>query len=57
MIQCARQIVIESHEREIVTLGEKIAEVNENGRATDGRLNVLINIVERQTSEGRNGKP
>jgi hypothetical protein len=49
--------IAEIHEREIVTLGEKIADVNENGRATDERLNVLINIVERQITKGRNGKP
>ena len=56
--------IAEIHEREIVSLGqkvekvgEKIAEVNENGRATDERLNALINIVERQITEGRNGKP
>ena len=41
----------------IVQVGEKIAEVSENGRATDKRLNALINTVERQISEGRNGKP
>lgn len=40
----------EIREREIATLGDK-------GRATDGRLNALISIVERQISEGRNGKP
>jgi hypothetical protein len=49
--------IAEIHEREIVTLGEKITAVNENGRATDERLNLLINIVERQINEGRNGKP
>jgi hypothetical protein len=49
--------IAEIHEREIVTLGEKIAAVSENGRATDERLNVLINTVERHISEGRNGKP
>ena len=27
------------------------------GRATDERLSALINTVERQISEGRNGKP
>lgn len=48
--------IAEIHEREIVTLGQKIAEVNENGRATDERLNVLINTVERHISESRNGK-
>jgi restriction endonuclease S subunit len=49
--------IAEIHEREIATLGEKIAAVSENGRATDERLNALINTVERQISEGRNGKP
>ena len=41
--------IAEIHEREIATLSE-------NGRATDERLNTLINVVERQISEGRNGK-
>lgn len=41
--------IAEIHEREIAALGE-------NGRATDERLNALINTVERQISEGRNGK-
>jgi hypothetical protein len=42
--------IAEIHEREIATLSD-------NGRATDERLNALINIVERQINEGRNGKP
>jgi len=42
--------IAEMHEKEIVTL-------TENGRATDGRLNTLINVVERQISDGRDGKP
>ena len=42
--------IAEIHERGIVALGE-------NGWATDERLNALINTVERQISEGRNGKP
>ena len=56
--------IAQIHEGEIATLGErmgeigeKIAAVSENGRATDERLNVLINAVERHISEGRNGKP
>jgi hypothetical protein len=49
--------IAEIHEREMATLGENIAAVSENGRATDERLNALINTVERQISEGRNGKP
>ena len=42
--------IAEMHEKEIVTL-------TENGRATDERLNTLINVVERQISDGRDGKP
>ena len=42
--------IAEIHEREIATLSE-------NGSATDERLNALLNVVERQISEGRNGKP
>jgi len=63
--------IAEIHEREIASLGqsvatvsdnsrktdERIAALSENGRATDERLNALINVVERQISEGRNGKP
>ena len=42
--------IAEIHEREIATL-------TENTRSTDERLNILINTVERNISEGRNGKP
>jgi hypothetical protein len=41
--------IAEMHEREITALGEQT-------RATDDRLNALINVVERQISNGRNGK-
>jgi len=41
--------IAELHEKEIATL-------TQNGRATDDRLNALINVVERQISNGRNGK-
>ena len=41
--------IAEMHEREIATLGDQT-------RATDDRLNTLINVVERQLSNGRNGK-
>lgn len=47
---------ITSHQQQIAALSQNIAEVSENGRATDERLNALINTVERQISEGRNGK-
>lgn len=41
--------IAELHEKEITTLGE-------HTRATDDRLNALINIVERQIGNERNGK-
>ena len=42
-------VIAEIHEKEISTLSETT-------RASDERLNALINVVERQISEGRNGK-
>ena len=42
--------IAEMHEREISSIGAQT-------RATDERLNALINVVERHISEGRNGKP
>jgi len=41
--------IAEMHEREISSIGDQTL-------ATDERLNALINVVERQISEGRNGK-
>ena len=41
--------IAEIHEREISSIGDQT-------RATDERLNALINVVERQITEGRNGK-
>jgi len=49
--------IAEIHEREIASQGKQILALGETTRATDDRLNALINIVERQISEGRNGKP
>src|SRR5258708_32606824 len=56
--------IAEIHEREINTvsrqgssLSRDIATLGESAQATDGRLNALINVVERQINEGRNGKP
>ena len=55
--------IAEIHEREIATLGHQINSVSrdvsslaETTRATDDRLNALINVVERQMSNGSNGK-
>lgn len=55
--------IAEIHEREINTLGHHVSSLSrdisnlgETTRATDDRLNALINVVERQMSEGRNGK-
>lgn len=55
--------IAEIHEREINTLNHQVSSVSrdigslaETTRATDDRLNALINVVERQISEGRNGK-
>ncbi len=56
-----RQIAI--HERHITAVGQgiqkltqEILNLGETTRNTDEHLNALINIVERQISEGRNGK-
>jgi ABC-type transporter Mla subunit MlaD len=55
--------IAEIHEREINTVSHQISSVSRNvamlgetTRATDERLNALISVVERQISEGRNGK-
>lgn len=62
--------IAQIHEREIETLGHQIGSVSrdvaalsrdigalgETTKATDERLHALINLVERQISNGRNGK-
>ena len=45
----------EMHEREIQSHTQQILSIGENAKATDDRLNALINVVERQISNGRNG--
>jgi hypothetical protein len=61
--------IAQIHEREIETLSHQIGSVSrdiaalsrgigalgETTKATDKRLNALINVVERQMSNGRNG--
>lgn len=49
--------IAEIHEREIQANTQHILSLVETTRTTDERLNVLINVVERNLSEGRNGKP
>jgi hypothetical protein len=45
----------EMHEREIQSHTQQILSLGETTKATDDRLNALINAVERQISNGRNG--
>jgi ABC-type transporter Mla subunit MlaD len=47
--------IAEIHEREIEALKESTAANSEAGRATDERLNALINVVEQMISERRGG--
>ncbi len=47
---------IESHSEQIMKNSEQILSLGEQTRTTDDRLNALINVVERQISEGRNGQ-
>jgi hypothetical protein len=55
--------IAEIHEREIGEIREasvettkSLNELRDAGKATDERLNVLINVVEKQITERRNGK-
>jgi hypothetical protein len=47
--------IAEMHEREIQSHTQQILSIGESTKATDERLNTLINVVERQMSNGRNG--
>jgi hypothetical protein len=49
--------IAEIHEREVQANTQQILSLGETTRATDERLNALIHVVERQISDGRNGKP
>lgn len=46
---------IQSHTQQIQSHTQQILSIGENAKATDERLNALINAVERQISNGRNG--
>ena len=46
---------IQSHTQQIQSHTQQILSIGENAKATDDRLNALINVVERQISKGRNG--
>jgi hypothetical protein len=55
--------IAEIHEREIMansehisSLSRDVAILGQTTKATDERLNALINVVERQIAERRNGK-
>lgn len=47
---------IQSHTEQIQLHTKQILSLGETTKATDERLNTLINVVERQISNGRNGK-
>jgi hypothetical protein len=49
--------IAQIHEHEIQANTQQILSLGEQTSATDERLNALINVVERQIGEGRNGKP
>jgi len=48
--------IAEIHEKEIQAQSQQIASLSQTTKSTDERLNALINVVERQISNGRNGK-
>jgi hypothetical protein len=49
--------IAEIHAQEIQANTQQILSLGEQTSATDERLHALMNLVERQISEGRNGKP
>jgi hypothetical protein len=46
---------LQSHTQQIQSHTQQILSIGENAKATDERLNALINVVERQISNGRHG--
>src|SRR5437867_3156296 len=47
---------IQANTQQILAQSKQIASLGETTKFTDERLNALINVVERQISQGRNGK-
>ena len=47
--------IAEVHEKEIQANTQQILSLGQTTRATDDRLNALINVVERQMTNGRDG--
>ena len=47
---------IQANTQQILAQSQQIASLSETTKSTDDRLNALINVVERQISNGRNGK-
>ena len=48
---------IQANTQQILAQSQQIANLSETTKSTDERLNALINVVERQISNGGNGKP
>jgi hypothetical protein len=47
---------IQANTQQILAQSQQIGSLSETTKSTDERLNALINAVERQISNGRNGK-
>jgi len=47
---------IQANTQQILAQSQQIANLGETTKSTDDRLNALINVVERQIGEGRNGQ-
>jgi coproporphyrinogen III oxidase len=47
---------IQANTQHIMAQSQQIANLSESTKSTDERLKALINVVERQISNGRNGK-